>query len=131
MSASNVPDELRYTPAHEWVRIEGDRATVGITDHAQSELTDIVYVNLPEVGKAVHAGASAMLLESVKTVADVYAPGDGHVVEVNTALKTDPSLINKDPYGTGWIFRIQLGAPIPAGRLLDATAYRALLARPE
>ncbi len=122
---SKTPDDLRYTKSHEWVRIEGDRATVGITDHAQGELTDIVFVDLPAVGKKLHPGAPALVLESVKTVADVYAPGEGHVSEVNTALKTEPGLINTDPYGKGWIYRIQLDRPIPAEQLLDAAGYRA------
>lgn len=123
---AKTPEELRYTKTHEWVRIDGDQATIGITDHAQGELTDIVYVDLPAIGKPVQAGASALVLESVKTVADVYAPGDGRVSAVNTALKGDPGLINKDPYGQGWIYRIQLDHPIPADQLLDAAAYRAL-----
>jgi glycine cleavage system H protein len=125
---AKTPEELRYTKTHEWVRIEGDQATIGITDHAQGELTDIVYVDLPAVGKPVKAGTSALVLESVKTVADIYAPGDGRVSAVNTTLKTDPGLINKDPYGQGWIVRIQLDHPIPPGDLLDAAAYRALAA---
>ena len=125
---SKTPEDLRYTKSHEWVRVEGDRATVGITDHAQGQLTDIVYVDLPAVGKKLQAGASALVLESVKTVADVYAPGDGHVCEVNAALKAQPGLINTDPYGKGWIYRIQLDRPIPAVQLLDAAAYRAHVA---
>ncbi|MFZ0699588.1 MAG: glycine cleavage system protein GcvH [Thermoplasmata archaeon] len=125
---AKTPEELRYTKTHEWVRIEGDQATIGITDHAQGELTDIVYVDLPAVGKPVKAGASALVLESVKTVADIYAPGDGRVSAVNTTLKTEPGLINKDPYGQGWIVRIQLEHPIPPEQLLDAAAYRALAA---
>ncbi|EQD72086.1 Glycine cleavage H-protein, subgroup, partial [mine drainage metagenome] len=114
---AKTPEELRYTKTHEWVRIEGDQATIGITDHAQGELTDIVYVDLPAVGTPVKAGASALVLESVKTVADIYAPGGGRISAVNTALKTDPGLINKDPYGQGWILRIQLERPIPPEEL--------------
>ena len=127
-SDAKTPEELRYTKTHEWVRIDGDEATIGITDHAQGELTDIVYVDLPEVGKPVKAGASVLVLESVKTVADIYAPGDGRISAVNTTLKTEPGLINKDPYGQGWILRIQLERPIPPEALLDAAAYRALAA---
>lgn len=125
---TKTPEELRYTKTHEWLRIEGDQATIGITDHAQGELTDIVYVDLPAVGQPVKAGASALVLESVKTVADIYAPGDGAVSAVNTALKADPGLINKDPYGQGWILRIHLARPIPPADLLDAAAYRAFAA---
>lgn len=127
-SEAKTPEDLRYTKTHEWVRIEGDQVTIGITDHAQSELTDIVFVDLPAVGKPVQAGVSALVLESVKTVADIYAPGDGHVSAVNSALKSEPGLINKDPYGAGWIYRIQLDHPIPSERLMDAAAYRAVAA---
>jgi len=127
MDASKLPAELRYTKSHEWVRIEGDTATVGITDHAQGQLTDIVFVDLPAVGKAVSAGAPALTLESVKTVADVYAPGDGVIAAANADLKTHPEFVNQDPYGKGWIFRVKLSKPIDAATLLSADAYRATL----
>jgi len=124
--AGKVPNELKYTKSHEWVRIEGNRATVGITDHAQGQLTDIVFVDLPAVGKAVEAGASVLVLESVKTVADVNAPGRGKVTEANAELKTHPEWINQDPYGKGWIYRIELAAPIDPASLLSAEEYTKL-----
>ena len=124
---SKIPEELKYTKSHEWVRIEGDRVTVGITDHAQSELTDIVFVDLPAAGKPFAAGASVLVLESVKTVADVYAPGDGTLAETNGALKGQPGLINQDPYGNGWLFRLTIAKPIDPATLLDAAAYRAFV----
>ncbi len=126
MSAGTIPAELRYAKTHEWVKVEGSRATVGITDHAQSELTDIVFVDLPPVGKTVDAGAVLVSLESVKTVSDVYAPGPGRVLEVNGELKAHPELVNQEPYGRGWLFRLELtGSLDPA--LLDADGYRRLV----
>ena len=128
MTEEKVPDDRQYTKSHEWVRIDGDAATVGITDHAQSELTDIVFVDLKAKGKTVVAGASVLVLESVKTVADVYAPGPGTVADVNPELRAHPELINQDPYGAGWIFRITLSAPVDPATLLAAEAYRAFVA---
>lgn len=127
MSEVALPVDLAYTKTHEWVRVEGNVATVGITDHAQSQLTDIVFVDLPAVGKETKAGTSALVLESVKTVTDVYAPGNGMVSEVNSELKSHPEWINQDPYGKGWLFKVRLTEPIPAGALLKAEAYRALI----
>ena len=126
MTAGTIVPDLRYTKTHEWVKLEGNRATVGITDHAQSELTDIVFVELPPVGKAVAAGAVVLSLESVKTVSDVYAPGPGRVAEVNAELKAHPELINQEPYGRGWLFRLELTGGLEAG-LLDADGYRQLV----
>jgi len=123
-----VPTELKYTKSHEWVRIEGNRATVGITDHAQAQLTDIVFVDLPAVGKTVGKDQSVLVLESVKTVADVYAPGAGTVVEANAELKTHPEWINQDPYGKGWLFRLELTGPVDPATLLSAEAYTKLAA---
>ncbi len=127
MDTSKVPEELSYTKTHEWVRIEGDRATVGITDHAQAQLTDIVFVDLPATGKSFSAGASVLVLESVKTVADVYTPGDGTLSEVNGELKAHPEYINQDPYGKGWLFRVALTKPIDRATLLNAAGYRAVI----
>jgi glycine cleavage system H protein len=124
---SKVPEGLRYAKSHEWVRIEGDTATVGISDHAQGELTDIVFVNLPAVGKSVPARGVVLALESVKTVADVYAPVAGTVTEVNSELKTHPELVNQDPYGKGWLFRLRFTGAPPAD-LLDAAGYTAFVA---
>ncbi len=128
MSESKVPNELLYTKSHEWVKIDGNRVTVGITDHAQGQLTDIVFVDLPAAGKAVTKGGSVLVLESVKTVADVYSPGNGTVSEANGELKAHPELINQDPYGKGWLYRATLAAPLDPGELLTPEAYRALLA---
>jgi glycine cleavage system H protein len=124
MSETKLPGDLRYTKTHEWVRVEGDSATVGITDHAQGQLTDIVFVDLPTVGKTVAPGASVLVLESVKTVADVYAPGAGTVTEANLELKSHPELVNQDPYGQGWLFRMKLSSPIDPAGLLSAEEYR-------
>jgi glycine cleavage system H protein len=127
VTESKVVDGLRYSKSHEWVRVEGDLVTVGITDHAQAELTDIVFVDLPVAGKAVVQGTSVMVLESVKTVADIFAPANGAVVEANPQLKNHPELVNKDPYGEGWLVRLRISGPLDGG-LMDAAGYRALVA---
>jgi glycine cleavage system H protein len=127
VSDSNVPDGLRYAKSHEWVKVDGDTVTVGITDHAQAQLTDIVFADLPSVGKVAKAGAPVMVLESVKTVADIYAPGDGSVVDANAELKSHPEFVNQDPYGKGWLFRFRLSGALDPG-LLDAAGYKAFLA---
>jgi glycine cleavage system H protein len=128
MSEGKIPAELRYTKSHEWVRVEDDRVTVGITDHAQSELTDIVFVDLAAKGRSVEAGSTVLVLESVKTVADVYAPAPGTVEDVNPELKPHPELVNQDPYGKGWIFRLKLAGPFDPAKLLSADDYRTFLA---
>lgn len=121
---SQVPDTLRYTQTHEWLRQEADGSvTVGITDHAQAQLGDLVYVELPAVGKALAAGDACAVVESVKAAADVYAPLAGSVLAVNDTLSGAPEQVNQDPYGAGWLLRVS-GA-LPAD-LLDAAAYRAL-----
>jgi len=127
METGKIPPELRYTKTHEWLRIEGSTVTLGITDHAQSELTDIVFVDLPAVGKAVAKGKGALVLESVKTVADVYAPGDGTIAAANPELKAHPELVNQDPYGRGWLVRITLSGALDDSALLTADAYRRTL----
>ena len=118
------PDDLRYTKDHEWVRLEGPRATVGITDHAQSELTDVVYVELPQAGKAVKAGDVLGTVESVKAVSEIFAPVGGKVVEANKALADVPEVVNKDPYGKGWMVVVEVADPGEVQRLMDAGAYR-------
>lgn len=128
METGAIPADLRYTKSHEWLRIAGASVTVGITDHAQSQLTDIVFVDLPATGKTVTKGQSALVLESVKTVADVYAPGNGRIVEANGELKAHPELVNQDPYGKGWLYRLELSGPLDESALLSADAYRALVA---
>jgi glycine cleavage system H protein len=123
----NTPSELKYTASHEWVKIEGDIATVGITDHAQSELGDVVFVELPEAGLAVSESDRFGTVESVKTVSDLYAPLNGEVVEVNPALGAQPELINSEPYGSGWLVKIKLSGSADTSSLLSAEAYEATL----
>ena len=122
----NVPSDLMYTKSHEWVRLEGDFATVGITDHAQSELGDVVFVDLPTVGRAVSIDQTFGSVESVKTVSDLYAPLAGEVSETNSKLGAQSELVNNDPYGDGWMVKIKVTAP-PAG-LLSAAEYGQLIA---
>ena len=123
---SLVPDGLKYTKDHEWAKFEGAVATVGVTDHAQRELGDIVFVELPKVGAAVKSGESFGTIEAVKTVAELYAPISGTVTEVNAALSADAGVINQDPYGTGWIIKVKADKPSDEG-LMDAAAYKALI----
>jgi glycine cleavage system H protein len=123
----NVPEHLQYTESHEWLRLDGDTATVGITDHAQAELTDIVYVELPKVDAPLAAGQTAAVVESVKAASDIYSPIGGAVVEVNTALEADPGLVNRDPYGEGWLFRLRIEAGEQIETLKEAAQYRALI----
>ncbi len=122
----NIPDELRYTADHEWVRIEGATATVGITDYAQDALGDVVFVQLPEIGGTLAIGAIVGEIESTKSVSDVYAPLSGVVTAVNGLVVDGPSLVNSDPYGKGWFFVLQLDDPSAVPSLLDAAAYRAV-----
>lgn len=123
---SLVPEDLKYTKDHEWAKFEGAVATVGVTDHAQRELGDIVFVELPKVGDAVQSGKSFGTIEAVKTVAELYAPVTGTIAEVNAALSADAGVINQDPYGTGWIIKVKVETPAQEG-LMDATAYQALI----
>ena len=123
----HVPDDLQYTSDHEWVRVEGSRAKVGITDYAQDALGDVVFVQLPDVGTTVTAGGPASEVESTKSVSDVYAPLSGNVVDVNTDLTDAPQRLNDDPYGEGWIFVIELSDATEVDGLLDAAAYTALI----
>ena len=124
----SVPEELQYTRSHEWVRTEGETATVGITDHAQDELGDIVFVELPEVGATFDAGDSFGTVESVKAVSDLYTPVGGEVVEVNEALDDTPEKINEDPYGEGWIIKLRVS---DEGSLLSASDYEQFLEEEE
>lgn len=116
-----------YTKDHEYLRVEGDTATVGITDYAQSQLGDVVFVELPEVGKSFKAGAEAAVVESVKAASDVYAPASGEVVAVNTGLPDTPAMINEDPEGKGWFMKIKLADKGELGSLMDEAAYKALI----
>ena len=122
-----VPQNLRYNTSHEWVLLEGDVATIGISDHAQEELTDVVFVELPPIGKTVDAGDPTAVVESVKAASDIYAPIAGEVVEVNDAVEADPSLVNSDPYGSGWIFKVKIKDAAQLDTLLDAAGYEALI----
>ncbi len=116
---------IKFTPDHEWLVIEGDAATVGITQHAQDALGDVVFVDLPEVGKSYAAKDVAGVVESVKAAADVYMPVSGTITEVNEALRADPSLANSDPMGSGWFFKIKLANPAELDSLMDETSYKA------
>ncbi len=122
---SEIPSDLKYAKTHEWARIDGTTAVVGITDHAQHELTDVVFVELPAVGRALSAGESCAVVESVKTASDIYSPLSGKVLEVNPHLAATPGLLNTEPYAGGWLFKLQLTAPAEAVNLLDPGAYLA------
>ncbi len=120
----NVPDDLLYTESHEWIKREGDKIRVGITDHAQSELTDVVFVELPKMDRQADAKEAIAVIESVKAASDIYAPVKGKVVEVNKALEADPGLINREPFGQGWLFVMKIDSPDDLKNLKDAAAYK-------
>lgn len=122
-----VPEELRYSADHEWVRPEGDRVRIGVTDYAQDALGDVVYVEVPEIGREVAAGDRMSEVESTKSVSDIFAPVAGRIVEVNENLAETPEQINEDPYGEGWICVIETSGADPLADLLDATGYQALI----
>jgi glycine cleavage system H protein len=119
-----IPDDLLYSESHEWIKREGDNIRVGITDHAQSEFTDVVYVELPKIDRQVHAKEAVAVVESVKAASDIYAPARGTVVEANKALEGDPGLINREPYGQGWIFVLKIENPDDLKQLKNAEAYK-------
>lgn len=121
----NVPADLRYAKTHEWIRTEGDTITVGITDHAQAELTDIVYAEPPKVGTEVKAGATAAVVESVKAASDIYSPLSGTVTELNAELAANPALLNTDPFGQGWIYKMKASNAAEVDALLTPEAYTA------
>ena len=121
---SKVPETLRYTKDHEWAKLEGKRARIGITDYAQTELTDVVFVELPPIGKVVKQGEPLGTVESVKAVSEIFAPVGGKVVEVNKALEEKPEIVNKDPYGEGWMVVLEASEAARADSLMDAAAYR-------
>lgn len=126
---SNIPSDLRYTKSHEWVRPVSDGAVeIGISEHAQSALGDLVFVEVPEVGRTLHAGEACAVVESVKAASDVYSPVSGKVVASNAALAAQPELLNQDPYGAGWMFRVQTNAPIDGASLMTAADYAKYLA---
>lgn len=120
----SYPEDLRYTKEHEWVRVEGDVGTIGITDHAQKELGDIVYVDFPKVGAHIEQGKSLGSVESVKAVSDIYSPVSGEVIEVNESLARAPEKLNQDPHGAAWLVKIRMSAPDEAKMLLSAADYQ-------
>ncbi len=122
--SSQVPADLKYTKSHEWVRVNGDTGTVGITDHAQHELTDIVFVELPAVGRKVKAGEACAVVESVKTASDIYSPVSGEVIEVNKTVVDNPALVNTEPHTGGWFFKLKLANLAELNSLLTPDAYK-------
>src|SRR3989442_7882874 len=122
---SNIPADLKYAKSHEWLRVSGPVATIGITDHAQHELTDVVFVELPEVGRKIKAGEACAVVESVKPASDIYSPVSGEITELNKAVVNDPALVNSEPYASGWFFKIRLSNPAELESLLGADQYRA------
>ena len=124
---SDIPSDLKYTKSHEWVRADGATATVGITDHAQQELTDIVFVELPEAGRQVKSGEACAVVESVKTASDIYAPVSGQVLETNKTVVDEPARANSEPYGNGWFFKIKLSNPTELNSLMSAEQYKAMV----
>jgi glycine cleavage system H protein len=122
------PKEFRYTKEHEWISAKGDTATIGITDYAQHELGDVVFVELPAAGSKVTAGKTFGTVESVKAVSEIYAPVNGEVVEANTELHNKPETINSDPHGAGWLIKVKLANPVEVNSLMDAAAYEAYIA---
>ena len=122
---ANIASDLRYAKSHEWVRVAGGVATIGITDHAQHELTDVVFVELPQLGRRLKAGEACAVVESVKTASDIYSPAGGEVTEVNQAVVDNPALVNSDPYGAGWFYKIKLANAAEVNGLLTPEQYRA------
>jgi glycine cleavage system H protein len=125
----NFPDGLKYTQDHEWLRVEGDTGWVGVTDYAQGELGDVVFVELPAPGAKVHKGKSFGTIEAVKAVSDMYAPVSGEVLEINKGIQVSPEKVNKDPYGEGWFIKMRIANPAEVGDLLDVNAYKQLVAK--
>lgn len=123
-----LPDDLLYSKEHEWLKIDGDVATIGVTDYAQDSLGDIVYVELPKIGSSVTQFGNAGVIESVKAVSDLYSPISGDVVEVNAALDSDPAAVNKSPYDDGWLFKVRMSDPGETANLLGTAEYAALAA---
>lgn len=121
---SNIPQDLKYAESHEWLRVDGETGTVGISDHAQAELTDIVYVELPAVGAQAEAGKTIAVVESVKAASDIYSPVSGTITEVNPALSSNPALVNTDPYGEGWLFKLKISNSAEVDKLKSAADYQ-------
>jgi len=125
----NFPDNVKYTSEHEWIRIEGKYGWIGITDYAQGELGDIVFVEVPAVGTKIEKGKSFGTIEAVKAVSDLFAPVSGDIVEINKEIKDHPEIVNKDPYGRGWIAKITIADPVQLNALLDVQAYKSLIGK--
>ncbi|MHB8578465.1 MAG: glycine cleavage system protein GcvH [Ignavibacteriaceae bacterium] len=125
----NFPENLKYTKEHEWLLVEGNSGKIGITEYAQGELGDVVFVDIDPNTSAVKAGEAFGTIEAVKTVSDIYAPVNGNVIEINKALSNSPELINSDPYGEGWMVKIEISNPAEVSKLLDSSAYKALIAQ--
>lgn len=123
----HTEENSRFAKTHEWAHMEGDVATVGISNHAQEEISDIVFVDLPKVGQQVTAGQNCCVIESVKSASEIYSPVSGEVIEINEALKSDPALVNREPHGNGWLFKVKMTAPADYENLLDLSAYKATL----
>jgi glycine cleavage system H protein len=121
--STNIPEDLKYSRSHEWVRVSGDLAVIGITDHAQHELTDVVFVELPAAGRKLQAGEACAVVESVKTASDIYVPVSGEVTEINSAIVANPALVNSDPYGKGWFLKLRLAYPHEVDGLLSPADY--------
>jgi|TARA_B110000977_G_C10822383_1_gene394753 glycine cleavage system H protein len=128
---SNVPSELKFLSSHEWLSVDGDIATIGVSDHAQELLGDLVFVELPEEGSTVLIGDTVAVIESVKAASDTYAPISGEVVEVNSELEDSPEKINDDPYGDGWMYKVKIDDPSEVADMLDASAYAEIIAEEE
>lgn len=124
---SNIPNELKYVKTHEWIKIDDEIATIGVTDHAQSLLGDIVFVDPPEIGQAIDINAECAVVESVKSASDIYSPLTGEVTEINDLLADTPELINQDPYGAGWIYKVKISNTNELSQLLDASAYQQVI----
>jgi len=125
--SSKIPPDLKYANSHEWVRVDGQIGTVGITDHAQHELTDVVFVEVPAIGRKVKAGEAVAVVESVKTASDIYSPVSGEIVESNKTVAEKPDLVNSDPYGQGWFYKIKLVNPAELSKLLTPPDYKSQL----
>jgi glycine cleavage system H protein len=123
--SSKIPSDLKYTKSHEWVRVTGKTATIGITDHAQQELTEIVFVELPDAGAKIKSGDACAVVESVKTASDIYSPLSGEILEANELVVDDPALVNSEPYDAGWFFKIKLSNPAELDALLSPEKYKA------
>ena len=123
----NFPADLKYTDDHEWIRVEGNIGTIGVSDHAQGELGDVVYVDIPDSSAVVSMGDTFGTIEAVKTVADMLAPVSGKIIEVNKALNDNPEVVNTDPYGDGWMVKMEISDPSELDKLMDVTAYKALI----